>query len=86
MGRIPDDTIHEIRTRVDIVDLIGRFVELKKAGRNFKALCPFHAEKTASFNVNSDRQIFHCFGCGVGGDVVGFLMRHENLSFPEAAR
>ncbi|MCA9513212.1 MAG: DNA primase [Myxococcota bacterium] len=86
MGRIPDATINEIRNRVDIVDLVGRYVQLKKAGRNFKGLCPFHDEKTPSFNVSSDKQIFHCFGCQVGGDVVGFLMRHENLTFPEAVR
>ena len=86
MGRIPEATIDEIRSRLDIVDLIGRYVELKKAGRNFKALCPFHDEKTPSFNVNPDRQIFHCFGCDKGGNVFSFLMLHENLSFPEAAR
>ncbi|MCG8588105.1 MAG: DNA primase [Proteobacteria bacterium] len=86
MGRIPEATIQEIRDRLDIADLIGRYVELKKAGRNWKGLCPFHQEKTPSFNVNPDRQIFHCFGCQAGGDVIGFLMKHENLSFPEAAR
>ena len=86
MGRIPDETLNEIRNRVDVVDLVGRYVELKKAGRNYKGLCPFHGEKTPSFNVNPDRQIFHCFGCGEGGDVVSFVMRHENLTFPEAAR
>ena len=86
VGRIPEATIDEIRSRLDIVDLIGRYVELKKAGRNFKALCPFHDEKTPSFNVNPDRQIFHCFGCDKGGNVFSFLMLHENLSFPEAAR
>lgn len=66
--------------------MIGRYVELKKAGRNYKGLCPFHGEKTPSFNVSSDRQIFHCFGCGEGGDAISFLMRHDGLSFPEAAR
>ena len=86
LGRIPEATINEIRARVDVVDLVGRYVQLKKAGRNFKGLCPFHDEKTPSFNVSPDKQIFHCFGCQAGGDVVGFLMRHENLTFPEAVR
>ncbi|MCZ6783619.1 MAG: DNA primase, partial [Proteobacteria bacterium] len=86
LGRIPEATIDEIRNRVDIVDLIGRYVELKKAGRSYKGLCPFHNEKTPSFNVSPDRQIYHCFGCDVGGDVIGFLMSHETLTFPEAAR
>jgi DNA primase len=86
MGRIPAETIDDLRNRVDIVDVIGRVVDLKKAGRNFKGLCPFHDEKTASFNVTPERQMFHCFGCQVGGDAIAFLMRYENLSFPEAAR
>jgi DNA primase len=66
--------------------LVSRYVELKQAGRNWKGLCPFHNEKTPSFNVNPDRQIFHCFGCQEGGDVIAFLMKHDGLSFPEAAR
>lgn len=86
MGRIPEQTIQEIRDRTDIGDLIGRYVELKRAGRNLKGLCPFHGEKTPSFNVNTDRQMFHCFGCGEGGDVIGFLMKHDGLTFPEASR
>ena len=86
MGRIPEETIQTIRDRIDIVSLIGRYVELKKAGRNHKGRCPFHEEKTPSFNVNSERQIFHCFGCQVGGNAINFLMRHEGLSFPEAVR
>jgi DNA primase len=86
LGRIPEATINEIRARVDVVDFVGRYVQLKKAGRNHKGLCPFHDEKTPSFNVSSDKQIFHCFGCQAGGDVVGFLMKHENLTFPEAVR
>ena len=83
---IPESTIQEIRDRADIVALISRYVELKQAGPNWKGLCPFHNEKTPSFNVNTDRQIFHCFGCGEGGNVFGFLMKHEGLKFPEAAR
>lgn len=86
MSRIPESTIAEIRSRADIVGIVGRFVELKQAGRNWRGLCPFHDEKTPSFNVNPDRQIFHCFGCQEGGDVIGFLMKHSGLSFPEAAR
>jgi len=86
MGRIPEETIQAIRDRVDVVDLIGRYVTLKKAGRSFKGLCPFHQEKTASFTVNPERGIFHCFGCGESGNAIAFLMRHENLTFPEAVR
>ncbi len=86
MSRIPEATIQEIRSRADIVALVSRYVELKQAGRNWKGLCPFHDEKTPSFNVNPDRDIFHCFGCQAGGDVISFLMKNEGLSFPEAAR
>lgn len=86
MSRIPESAIHEIRNQADIVGLVSRYVELKQAGRNWKGLCPFHNEKTPSFNVNPDRQIFHCFGCQEGGDVIAFLMKHDGLSFPEAAR
>jgi DNA primase len=78
--------LDDIRNGIDIVDLVGRFVNLKKAGVNWKGLCPFHAEKTPSFMVNPKKRIFHCFGCGVGGDVFGFLMRQDKLSFPEAVR
>jgi DNA primase len=78
--------LDEIRAGVDVVDLVGRFVNLRKAGQNYKGLCPFHAEKTPSFIVNPRKGIFHCFGCGVGGDVFGFLMRQDRLSFPEAVR
>ena len=84
MGRIPDETIEAIRNRVDIVDLVGRYVSLRQTGRSFKGLCPFHQEKTPSFHVHPERQIFHCFGCDEGGNVFVFLMKHENLSFPEA--
>ena len=86
MGRIPDETIETLRERVDIVDLVGRHVSLRQSGRSFKGLCPFHDEKTPSFHVNPERDIFHCFGCGAGGDAFQFLMRHENLSFPEAVQ
>jgi len=83
---MPDEITREIRDRADIVEVIGRYITLKRAGSNYKGLCPFHGEKTPSFNVNIDRQIFHCFGCGAGGDVIAFLMRQENLTFPEALR
>ena len=78
--------LDDIRAAVDIVDLVGRHVNLRKAGANFKGLCPFHGEKTPSFNVNPKKSIFHCFGCGVGGDVFNFLMLQDKLSFPEAVR
>jgi DNA primase len=80
------ELLDEIRSRADIVELVGQFVGLKRAGANWKGLCPFHTEKTPSFTVNPARGIFHCFGCGAGGDVFGFLMRHDRLGFPEAVR
>jgi DNA primase len=78
--------LEEIRARLDILDVIADYVELKKSGQNYKGLCPFHSEKTASFMVSQDKQIFHCFGCGVGGNVISFVMKYENLSFPETLR
>lgn len=84
--KIPDDKIDEIRQATDIVDLIGGFVKLRKRGKNHVGLCPFHKEKTPSFNVSADRQMFHCFGCGVGGNVFTFLMQYEKVSFVEAVR
>ncbi len=75
-----------VREATDIVDLIGRYVTLKKAGKDFKALCPFHKEKTPSFYVIPDKQIFHCFGCGASGDVFTFLMKYENITFMEALK
>jgi len=86
VARIPEETLQAIRDRVDLVDLVGRHVNLKKSGRNFVGLCPFHDEKTPSFHVHVDRQIYHCFGCGEGGNAISFLIQHENLTFPEAAR
>ncbi|HOY09659.1 MAG TPA: DNA primase [Candidatus Omnitrophota bacterium] len=83
---IPEETIRQILDRVDIVDVISSWVPLKQTGRNFKAPCPFHHEKTPSFVVNPDKQIFHCFGCGVGGNVISFVMQQEQISFPEALR
>ena len=81
---IPENIIDQIRDRVDIVEIISGYVPLKKTGRSYKAPCPFHHEKTPSFIVSSDKQIYHCFGCGAGGNVFSFLMKHENIQFPEA--
>lgn len=81
-----DDIISRVRDSVDIVELVSGYVSLKKTGRNHTGLCPFHSEKTPSFSVNSDKQIFHCFGCGVGGDAFKFLELQEGLNFPEAVR
>ena len=83
---IPDDVIAEVLRRTDLVELIAGYLPLKAAGRTHKALCPFHTEKTPSFVVNPERQIFHCFGCGEGGDAIAFLVKHERLSFLEAVR
>lgn len=86
MGRIPESVIEEIKHAVDIVEIIGRSVKLKSAGRNYLGLCPFHNEKTPSFTISPDKGIFHCFGCGEGGDVISFVMKHRNMSYPEAIR
>lgn len=79
-----DDAVAEIKARLDIVDIVGAYVPLRKAGRNYLGLCPFHREKTPSFHVSPERQTYHCFGCGKGGDVYSFLMEMEGLTFPEA--
>jgi DNA primase len=84
--RIPPEKIDEVRQATDIVELIGGFVKLKKRGKNYLGLCPFHTEKTPSFNVSTDRQMYHCFGCGTGGNVFTFLMEQEKISFVEAVR
>lgn len=81
---INDNVLDEIRDRADIVDLIGEYVDLKRSGSNYMGLCPFHSEKTPSFSVSPSKSIFKCFGCGVGGDVITFIMKRENLNFPEA--
>jgi len=81
---ISHPALQEIQDRLSIVDLIGGYLSLKKAGRNFKGLCPFHPEKTPSFVVYPDKQFFICYGCGVGGDLITFVMKHEHLEFPEA--
>ena len=83
-GRIPQHFIDELIARADIVELIGSRVPLKKQGKEFKACCPFHGEKTPSFTVVPDKQFYHCFGCGAHGTALGFLMDHDHLSFVEA--
>jgi DNA primase len=85
-GLIPPDIIQQIRERVDITDVVSAYVTLGRGGQNLKGICPFHAEKTPSFMVNPAKQIFHCFGCGTGGNVFTFLMKIEGTSFPEAVR
>ncbi len=81
---IPDQVLQQIAAANDIVETIASYVSLKKGGKDFKALCPFHSEKTPSFSVSQIKQIFHCFGCGAGGDVIGFVMKMEKMEFPEA--
>lgn len=83
MVRYSDELIEEIRTSNDIVDVISQYVILKRSGRNFFGLCPFHKEKSPSFSVSPDKQIFHCFGCGVGGNVIHFVSKIENLDFKD---
>ena len=86
MGTIPSETIEQIAAANDIVEVIGSYFPLKRAGTNFKALCPFHQEKTPSFTVSPSRQTFHCFGCGTGGSVFRFVMDYEHIDFPSAVR
>ncbi len=81
---IPEEKVDQIRSAVNIADFVGQYVQLKKAGKNLFGLCPFHEERTPSFSVNEQKQIFHCFSCGRGGNVFSFIMDLENLSFPEA--
>ncbi len=85
-GLIPQNILDQIQERLNIAEVIGGYIPLKKAGRNFRALCPFHHEKTASFMVNPDKGIYHCFGCGEGGNIFGFVMKFERLDFPEAVK
>lgn len=80
------DFVEKLKSRLDIVEVISGYITLKRAGQTYKAVCPFHNEKTPSFIVSPDKQVFHCFGCGVGGDVVSFVMKYESLGFPEAVR
>ena len=80
------DQVSQVREKIDIVGLISSYIPLKKSGRNFTTNCPFHNEKTPSFVVSPERQIWHCFGCGRGGDAYSFLMEYENIEFIEALR
>ena len=86
MARVPEETIERIRNTADIYDVVAQYVDLKKRGRNFFGLCPFHSEKTPSFSVAPDKQIYHCFGCGAGGNVFSFIVEHEKISFIEAVK
>ncbi len=86
MGAMQDSVVEEIKSKLDIVDVIGRYMTLRKAGANFKGNCPFHGEKTPSFMVNRERQFYKCFGCGESGDMFAFVMKQENLDFPNALR
>jgi DNA primase len=83
---IPEDKVREVAERLSIVEVVSEYVQLRKAGANYTGLCPFHGEKTPSFNVNPAREIFHCFGCGAGGNAFSFIMKIEGLSFPEAVK
>src|SRR5437899_11382058 len=83
----PGDFAYTVKQQADIVRIVGDYIKLKKAGsQNYSGLCPFHGEKTASFSVHATRQFYHCFGCGVSGDVFSFVQKIENITFPEAVR
>ena len=84
MARYSEEILEDIRQSNDIVDVISQYVRLKRSGRNFFGLCPFHNEKSPSFSVSPDKQIFHCFGCGVGGNIFTFISKIEGISFREA--
>ena len=86
MARITEQTIEKIRFSADIVDVVSGYMEIKKKGRNFFGLCPFHNEKTPSFSVSQERQIFKCFGCGKGGSSIDFVMEKESLEFVDALK
>ncbi len=85
-ARFEDQIVERVSSANDIVEIITQYIPLKRAGRHFKACCPFHQEKSPSFMVQPEKQLYHCFGCGVGGDVISFVMRHENMTFPEALK
>ena len=82
----PQELIEEVRTKNDIVDVISGYVRIQKKGSNYFGLCPFHNEKSPSFSVSQSKQIFYCFGCGAGGNVITFLMEYENATFQEAVK
>ena len=81
-----EDVIEEVRAKNDILDVISSYVTLKRKGASYFGLCPFHNEKTGSFSVSRSKQMYYCFGCGAGGNVISFIMQYENLTFPEAVR
>ena len=82
---IPEEIVDEVRQRTDLVSLINEYIKLERRGKNMVGLCPFHNEKTPSFSVSPDKQLYHCFGCGASGNVFSLIMQMENLTFPEAA-
>ena len=86
MGLFPQQFIDDLRMQANILPVVQEYVSLKKNGRTWKGLCPFHSEKTGSFHVDPEKGFFHCFGCNAGGDVFKFLELHEKLAFPEAVR
>ncbi|HHS91937.1 MAG TPA: DNA primase, partial [Campylobacterales bacterium] len=81
---IDNASVEQLKSQIDIVDIISNYIEVKKAGANFKANCPFHGEKTPSFVISPVKQIYHCFGCGIGGDAIKFVQEYEKLNYPEA--
>src|SRR5206468_10878263 len=83
---IPQSFIHELLARADVVEIVGRYVQLKKGGANYLGLCPFHGEKSPSFTVSPAKQFFHCFGCGKNGNAIGFLMDYAGMNFVEAVK
>ena len=83
---MPDQTLQDIKDRLNIADVLSGYIQLKKSGANFKAVCPFHNEKSPSLMVSTQKQIWHCFGCGEGGDIFGFVMKYENLEFRDALK
>ncbi len=86
MARIPQDIVDRVRDTSDIHDVVSQYVDLKRRGVNYFGLCPFHGEKTPSFSVAPAKQIYHCFGCGSGGNVFSFLMEYQKITFPEAIK
>jgi len=82
----PEEIVEEVRVSNDIVSIIGSYIRLKKTGSNYMGLCPFHNEKTPSFSVSQSKQMYHCFGCGVGGNVYTFIMEYENYTFVESLK
>ncbi|MDF2796902.1 MAG: primase [Pseudomonas orientalis] len=83
-GLIPQSFIDDLLNRTDIVDVVSSRIQLKKTGKNYSACCPFHKEKTPSFTVSPDKQFYYCFGCGAGGNALGFVMDHDQTEFPQA--